>query len=238
LPLAFINGVIVYFAHVPKTGGSSIEAYLRSKGRVGLLQKETLGWSRCTAQHIERRIYAELMLDTFADTGFAVVRDPLERLKSEYRYRVDLSGGKRNGDATSARRKLRRILKTMVFRTGCGVPAGVLTFEEWVSQVFAAYPQNNYINDNHIRPQSEFIDPAHKLFRFEDGLDAVFDWIDATTNTVQMRRDHHVKKSSERGFPVSPETMRMIEDFYKDDYDVIGALDRPQPESRLVSGAP
>jgi hypothetical protein len=95
MPLARIGDKILFFTHIPKTGGSSVEAYLDLKGAVALRFKRRMGWSETTAQHMEARIHTRLVPDGFYDASFAVLRDPVARMVSEYRYRCDRYDGQR-----------------------------------------------------------------------------------------------------------------------------------------------
>ncbi len=98
MPLARIADKILYFAHIPKTGGSSVEAYLDAKGPVALRFRRRLGWSATTAQHMDARVHTKLVPDGFFDESFAVLRDPMARMLSEYRYRLDRFEGQRSFD--------------------------------------------------------------------------------------------------------------------------------------------
>lgn len=40
MPLSKINGKLLHFVHIPKTGGSCITSYLRAKGPVALYSRE------------------------------------------------------------------------------------------------------------------------------------------------------------------------------------------------------
>ncbi|UWQ95278.1 sulfotransferase family protein [Rhodobacteraceae bacterium M385] len=98
MPLARIADKLLFFAHIPKTGGSSVETYLDAKGPVALRFKRRLGWSETTAQHMEARVHTRLVPDGFYDESFAVLRDPVARMVSEYRYRLDRFEGQRSFD--------------------------------------------------------------------------------------------------------------------------------------------
>src|SRR6056297_1746656 len=87
MPLARIADKILFFAHIPKTGGASVEAYMASKGRIALHYPFRQGWSRSTSQHMHAAIHRRLVSETFCDQSFSILRDPMERLQSEYRYR-------------------------------------------------------------------------------------------------------------------------------------------------------
>lgn len=201
MPLARISSKILFFAHIPKTGGSSVEAYLERKGSLALCFGRRLGWSATTAQHMDARLHARLVPRAFYDHGFAIVRDPVARMVSEYRYRVDRYPGQR-------------------------------AFPDWVRAAFDAYQSDPYVYDNHIRPQTEFLLPDMALFRFEEGLDRAFDWIDTVTDTPPA--DRRVwKKQSRAAHAVVPDDLASeIAQFYAEDYrllrDLKGADDAPE----------
>ena len=154
MPLARVGSALLFFAHIPKTGGTSVEAYLTAKGRMALHYSKSDAWLRCSPQHIHAEAYGALFPPGFFDHAFCVLRDPVARLKSEYRYRI--------GHAETRGKTIE-------------------PFDDWVPQVFRRFAKNPYMLDNHIRPQAQFLSPGMKLFRLEDGLDLVFDWIDAVT---------------------------------------------------------
>jgi hypothetical protein len=92
LPLARIGSKILFFAHIPKTGGSSVESYLMQKGPLALKFQRRLNWSVTTTQHMNEKIFSRVIPDAFYDHSFTVVRDPMKRLISEYNYRSDRRG--------------------------------------------------------------------------------------------------------------------------------------------------
>ena len=89
MPLARIADKILFFAHIPKTGGASIESYMAAKGQIALRYAFRQGWSRATSQHMHAEIHRRLVPEAFCDQSFTVLRDPMDRLQSEYRYQRD-----------------------------------------------------------------------------------------------------------------------------------------------------
>ncbi|MEX3016642.1 sulfotransferase family 2 domain-containing protein [Gymnodinialimonas hymeniacidonis] len=193
MPLARIGDRILFFAHIPKTGGSSVETYLDQKGAVALRFKRRMGWSETTAQHMEARIHTRLVPDGFFDASFAVLRDPVARMVSEYRYRRDRYERQRD-------------------------------FPAWVRAAFDAYGRDQYVFDNHIRPQTEYLRPGMVLFRLEAGMDAVCDWIDAETGTPPASRDIWEKKSATEKVAVPDDLRDEIIKFYEADYAVMDRM--------------
>jgi hypothetical protein len=89
------------------------------------------------------------------DAVFTVVRDPVARMVSEYRYQ-------RSGRLTGP----------------FGRPVRGLGFSAWLRLMFAMADRNPYTHDNHFRPQVEFMPPdGVTVFRLEDGLAPVLGWL-------------------------------------------------------------
>jgi len=220
MPLARIGDVVLFFVHIPKTGGSSIEAYLRAKGALALEGSRRYGWSRTTPQHLHREIYAEWVPPEFYDHGFAVLRDPKARLMSEFRMRAGPVGAKLRpiGWVRMARN---RAAGRPTYAVRVRKRREVLDFDAWVPRVFAECGRDPFYKDNHIRPQRDFVDPAHRLFRFEHGLDPVFRWIDAVSGTPPVPGAFHEKRSAPLAITCSSSTDRAIRDFYAEDYAMI-----------------
>ncbi|MFV0513461.1 MAG: sulfotransferase family 2 domain-containing protein [Jhaorihella sp.] len=147
MPLARINNKILFFIHIPKTGGSSIERFLADHGALALFNTADVDWMKCSSQHIHHEIHQQIVRPNFFDASFAIVRDPVQRLVSEYSFR----------------RKARK--------------TPMPEFPVWVRNVFQMYKTNKYILDNHIRPQTEFLRAGCRIFQFESGLEQVFAWL-------------------------------------------------------------
>lgn len=131
---------VIYFAHIPKTGGSSVEFALREAGAARALHfHKRLGFTSSTIQHMHAEVYSRLVPADFYDYGLAVIRHPLSRLVSEYKWRIQLGQAK-------------------------------LKFDPWVVRHLALFRSNPYVLDNHIRPQVEFLHSSIEVFRFEDGI--------------------------------------------------------------------
>lgn len=166
MPSVEVNGRLIYFAHCPKAGGTSVERFMvdRWGDAVRLLG---WGWDRRWAGRGERagevpsspQHYvwedAERALPRAPDEVFTVVRDPVARMVSEYRYQRD---GRLTGPF--------------------GRPVRRLGFSAWLRLMFALSDRNPYTHDNHFRPQVAFLPPggAH-VFRLEDGLQPVLAWL-------------------------------------------------------------
>lgn len=141
MPLYRSQSNVIFFVHIPKTGGTSVEAALRNAGAAEAMRfKGKRPFSKSTLQHIHAEIYEEAVGEAFADYSFTVVRNPYARFASEFKMKVADVGGQD-------------------------------TVEQWAHETFTRCAEFAYTRDNHIRPQVDFLSDRLEIFKFEDGLD-------------------------------------------------------------------
>lgn len=194
------------FIHIPKTGGSSIERAFADVGYDTLYKDGRVGptsWNdirRCTPQHMHREMLETLFRIERFDGIFAVVRDPMARIKSEYLWRH------RQDDFSISGRAV----------------------EEWVAKSLSKYRKHPFIFDNHIRPQADFLVQGTEVFRFEDGLDTMAatlnkKWdLGLPDKLPRVREGSSATKHSSKDVEVTPKAERLVRDFYKADYKRFG----------------
>jgi hypothetical protein len=86
MPLYRINGKIILFIHIPKTGGTSIERALQEEGPEALFNSNRIAGLQCPPQHFHGDILSNIIGDGFIDYAFCVVRNPIDRIVSEFFY--------------------------------------------------------------------------------------------------------------------------------------------------------
>lgn len=214
MPIARINGKILHFVHIPKTGGSTITSYLRSIGQVALYSRERIDCLRSTPQHMDIRTSKTLLPQGFVDARFAILRNPVARMHSEFRYRYTRLA--RNGEGACRKDPNGAVQVELDWGESF-----FGTFDEWVGLVIDKYNQEACACDNHIRPQSDFIDEDVRVFLFEDGLESVIDWINKFTETSTSPFIPDTNASVEIPISMSSKTKRIIREFYADDYSLI-----------------
>ena len=86
MPIFRSSTNLIYFAHIPKTGGSSIENVLKSitEIKISFHCPKKDKFSTVSPQHIEYQSFSKIFPADFFDWEFTVVRNPYERLVSEY----------------------------------------------------------------------------------------------------------------------------------------------------------
>lgn len=230
MPTLALDRRLIYFAHCPKAGGTSIEKFMVSRwgDRVGMLG---WGWDRmwfrqggeradgppCSPQHYVWRD-AAARLPAPPDAVFAIVRDPVSRMVSEYRYQ-------------RSERRTGRL----------GPLVRGLDFSTWLHLMSAIHARNPYAFDNHVRPQAEFVPEGAVVFRLEDGLDRVGAWLCAQAREAPPPEMPHDLKSPSLPLAVVPtqDDLALILDWFEADYDRFGyrrpdvATTGPAPGWRL-----
>lgn len=155
MPLARVNGEILYFAHVPRAAGTSIEQYLVQRfGPLAFLDPAHLAvpeaerWTRTSPQHVTAAALSRLVPDSWIRHRFAVVRHPEDRIVSVFRFQRDIEGTLAQG----------------------------ISLENWLWSLRASAPHDRL--DNHARPADELVPEGATIFRLEDGTDALVSWLD------------------------------------------------------------
>lgn len=157
MPIVTISAKLVYFAHVPRCGGTSVENYLRGRfGPLALLDRQFIAdpvlrsWCRSSPQHIEAAVLDRLIPPAFFAARFAVVRHPADRIASVFRFQRDIE-------------------KTIDPATG---------FAEWLNGLDAQLAEDPFHLDNHLRPMSDLVPADARIFPLEDGMAPVIAWLD------------------------------------------------------------
>jgi len=194
----------ILFIHIPKAGGSTIENIFLKSGYAmeyhdhGKKKKNSLNSVRkCSPQHMHRDLINEIFIEESFDLIFTIIRNPINRFRSELAFRFkDSENIKEDQISKWVRRTLKKV-----------------------------YPRDNYIYDNHIRPQNEFIMKSSKVFKLEDGIENIlmelnikYD-LNLNLNHIERKLDSsNFKIGNSTQIPLSEECMNLIFDFYKDDF--------------------
>jgi hypothetical protein len=182
------KGKLFYFAHIPKTGGSTVETAMRKAGAKRALHfHKRLDYVRCNLQHMHAELFDTFIPAEFYHKGFCVVRHPVARLISEYRWRQTLEQSS-------------------------------LPFDSWVRKQITAYAEDQYILDNHLRPQHEFIGRKIQVFRFEDGMETILAQVSKMTGLTLNPKTHVRKPSMRQPLTWTPETRALTLRFFDFDF--------------------
>jgi hypothetical protein len=155
MPLFHTPSGIILFAHVPKCAGTALEDYLAAAfGPLAFLDSRFNSlpprhrWTRTSPQHADAASLARLFPPGFLRASFAVVRHPVPRMVSVFRFQRDIEGR---------------------------IPPET-RFEDWLTARLAA-PRRSWAFDNHTRPMADMVPQEAVVFRLESGWDPVIDWL-------------------------------------------------------------
>ena len=97
MPLVMTPAGPILFVHVPKCAGTSVEAYLTSVfGPLAFHDPqfnrvpESARWSRTSPQHADAATLDRLFPPGFLRASFAIVRHPVDRIVSVFRFQRDI----------------------------------------------------------------------------------------------------------------------------------------------------
>lgn len=205
MPFIEHGGRRILFMHVPRTGGTSIEDWLRGIAPLRLFAVGAPSTLRVTPQHLTATDLRMLFGEDFFDYSFVVVRNPFTRIVSEYRLRAALQME--------------------------GFFKGSSTFHDWLETAARQVRQNQWHLDNHIRPQWQFVSKRARLFRFEDGIDTIMRAVAEDVGLPPPTEAPHRGSTGGSALPIDwdlPE-IGLMHELYRRDFEQFG-YDGTPPE--------
>jgi len=204
MPVYLKDNIKVLFVHIPKCGGSSFSERMTGRGwrevlSIKGIHAERLNFLYCSLQHMHASKLKQMVHPCKFDNILTLVRNPVNRLKSEYTWQV------RQGMTNLAPRK-------------------------WINRVFSEYEKNNFVFDNHIRPQHEFLLDSSLIFKLEEG--GVSQAVEAVSSKPPERgffeslfnKDKKNLKKTNKSLSVNKafrNNRSKIQNFYSDDYAIL-----------------
>ncbi|MEP4704568.1 MAG: sulfotransferase family 2 domain-containing protein, partial [Hyphomicrobiales bacterium] len=183
----------------PKAAGTSIEETFvnagykmtfRRGGVYGPLN-EFDKKNRCSPQHLHADLLEKHFGDSHFDLCFTVVRHPIERLISEFKFRT-------NGDHPFMQDK---------------------SLDEFALSAIKQYPKTPSMLDNHIRPQEQFLWRDCDVIRLEEGLSKVAQLVfHINGDKLDFSTKPKMKSKLQTNLNLSPEAEKNVRRFYKSDF--------------------
>lgn len=219
MPIIRTNGHLALFIHVPKTGGTAISEALVRLGKVAFVpRKRPDGRFRrwpgfeVTPNHMHGAMLRSLFPDGFFSHAFMVVRHPVDRIISEYKYRLKIA------QTFRAPRTIKIFERRFVTHRE-GIPG---SFTKWLKRSLRRRQLDPFVLDNHIRPQVEFEAFNPIVYRFEDGVDNVLADMCSRLGIDAGVTELITRVNSSDGCEVSDGDRALIMDAYQCDFEKYG----------------
>jgi len=191
MPVYTKDNIKVLHIHTPKTGGTSVMKMFEDSGYITSLYNPEDSSMGCTPQHYHKDLIYKLLSKQTFAFCFSLYRDPIERLISQYKWEI--------------KHVTRKYMK----------------INDWIPRTFNRYRDNPFIQDNHIRPQSEFFIKEAVVYDFNN-LSSIKSRLPdrLKLNDKQIGHAHKMTVSSNH-LQISDENLLLAKEFYKSDYDWI-----------------
>ena len=202
MPAYRIGKKNVLFIHVPKTGGTSIEAFLQTHAEPALHNrgrkllkpvKSSFLEPSLAMQHFHGDMLEAMFPSGFFDYAFMVVRHPLQRLISEYGHARNL----------------------MRFDS-------MLPFNTWAALALSAASIAPGLSNNHFRQQKAFHCFGAEVFRFEDGVGSILNAVASRLDVPAPQEAPHEKRSTTQAPAISGHVRSRVASLYETDFKAFG----------------
>jgi hypothetical protein len=192
---------LIYFIHIPKCAGSSIEDFFTNNHiQLSFLDRSFCSnsnkfyWNRSSPQHISAEIFDNLFSDSFFDCVFTFSRHPIKRFISAYTF-----------NHAAGRIK-----------------------ERWDINEFVSHLADNGIepnfSDNHFLPMTHFISKKYnpQIFKLEKGFDEFISWFEKASGLHIPHRNIEKTNTSPMIGPklkaLSSRSIELIHHIYHEDF--------------------
>jgi hypothetical protein len=196
---------MLFFSHIPKTAGTSIYHFFKTNGyNVLFYSSSKIGV--CNYQHRHNKD-PELLkqIELYKpDYSFTIMRDPVDRIKSEFFY-------------------FNTIIRKKQITPSNQTQFSPEVFHKWVETQFMKYKTNQYILDNHIRPQTEFLHKDIEIFKF-DSLNQAIQKISKNPKAKLVQRNKSNTKLLNPNWVPLQKTIDLIKRFYREDSNIHDSL--------------
>lgn len=197
MPVYRIGGKNVLFVHVPKTAGMAIGAHLGSFGPAVFEERISFRGGTFGPRHQPASVLKSVYFPEMIDYAFMVVRHPVARLVSEYRYQ------RRHGTFQLSRLRM-------------------FGFDAWLRYALFRLKSDPDWRVGHFRPQVQYECFGCEIFRYEDGLEKVAQRLSSLTGTTISDTPPPTNVSIPRAVRVSQASLEQIVQHYAADFDRFG----------------
>ena len=210
-----VHSNFIYFSHIPKCAGSSIEDYFSTFPACSVLfldrefySSSLKNWAKSSPQHILGNVVERLFDNSFFTDYLAIIREPIDRFKSTFKYQ-------------------KYWLKNIDEAIDCNV---------FVSEILPNNYQKQDWCDNHFQTQISFLIPnrKYKLFLMDkDGIREAKRYIDqnifAYDREIEIPRNNTANdlySNKVEDIKLNLKSIEIIKELYKNDFNLFKELNK------------
>ncbi|NVJ64559.1 MAG: sulfotransferase family 2 domain-containing protein [Flavobacteriaceae bacterium] len=202
-----MNDKAILFVHIPKCGGSSFERQMNQRGWREYFSVRGISADKLSYLKCSpQHLHAELLLTLVNPVEFDDI-------------------------VTLVREPLARLRSEYTWQLFQGITT--MKPKDWIEHVFDSYAANNFMYDNHIRPQCEFLIKGSRLFKLEEqGVDKAVSLVAGTKvlgrkNLLRqlLFKSNKIAKATSKSEAVIhafESKKNQIYEFYEKDYEALG----------------
>lgn len=212
MPVYRLGTTNVLFIHIPKTAGMAIGEHLGKAGPSVFEERIRFRGGTFGPRHQPAAVLEKVFFPEMIDYAFMVVRHPVARLVSEYRYQ------RRTGLIQLSRLRL-------------------LGFDAWLAYALHRLRADPDYRVGHFRPQTAYECFGCEVFRYEDGLDKVMHRLSQVTGVGLSATTPPRNVSVQREVRISSGSLDLIGRTYAGDFDRFGyAVEVPKLKGVIGPG--
>jgi Sulfotransferase family len=198
VPYIESQGKRILFIHIPKTGGTSIEASMKLVGELSLCCLAIPPVMKVPPEHFTWSDCAALFPEEYFDYAFTIVRNPYERMESEYRMRVVLNRQ--------------------------GLWGATEKFSVWLANSISQARRDRHFLANHFRPQVEFLGSGVRVFRYEIGLDKIMAQVSDQSGIQISLIEEKLLSGVAYGQEITwgAQDIHLVNEFFRADFEALG----------------
>jgi hypothetical protein len=197
MPIFDIENRRALFLHIPKAAGSSLTKWLSQHGTVSFFRPRPVAPFSVVPQHLRWRDFDYLLNEPVFDYIFAVVRNPFDRIESEYFW------VHRNADAR-------------------GEPWD--DFSSWVERKLNVVKKNACHADNHFCTQVSFLSDTAEVFKIEEGMEKILSRVSEALEVSLPDVTPHLNARRSKRIPPtwSGDAISAVREYYSPDFEAFG----------------
>lgn len=193
MPFYIKNNICLFHSHVAKTGGTSVRNFFESNGFSVEFNERIKQPSDAHRDKSDEELLKEISKRN-PIFSFVFIRDPLERIFSEFKSRQHWGQNETNED-----------------------------FDVFIKQHLTHLEKSPFQIDNHLRKQVEYVHENMKVYKFGDWGKMIED-VDKIIPLENKEFPIKNKSREKDWMPSTEKTLDFIKEVYKEDFELYNSI--------------